>query len=105
MSIFAKACSMSAYSAPDAAPDCVPAKTYFFLSGDAGADLLPRLLLPFTKLGLAPYRVHASSEQGTGEEMSVELRFAALPRRTGEQLAARWRAMIGVRCVMTVAEG
>ena len=96
---------MSAYSAPDAAPACAPAKTYFFLTGEAGADLLPRVLLPFAKLGLVPYRVHSSTEQGTGEEMSLELRFAALPRDTGELLAARCRSVIGVRSVMTVAEG
>ena len=96
---------MSAYPAPEAAPACVPAKTYFFLTGEAGADLLPRLLLPFAKLGLVPYRVHSSTEQGTGEEMSLELRFAALSRETGEQLAARCRSVIGVRSVMTVAEG
>jgi hypothetical protein len=95
---------MSAHLAPDATPPCVPAKTYFFLTGDAGADLLPRILLPFAKLGLVPYRVHSSTEQGSGEEMSLELRFAALPRDTGEQLAARCRAVIGVRSVMTVAE-
>jgi len=96
---------MSAYSAPAAAPACVPAKTYFFLTGETGADLLPRVLLPFAKLGLVPYRVHLSTEQGTGEEMSLELRFARLPADTGELLAARCRAMIGVRSVMTVAEG
>jgi hypothetical protein len=96
---------MSAYSAPDAAPACVPAKTYFFLTGEAGADLLPRVLLPFAKLGLVPYRVHSSTEQGTGEEMSLELRFARLPADTGEHLATRCRTVIGVRTVMTVAEG
>jgi hypothetical protein len=96
---------MSAYPAADAAPVCVPSKTYFFLTAETGADLLPRVLLPFAKLGLVPYRVHSSTEQGTGEEMSLELRFASLPRATGEQLAARCRTVIGVRSVMTVAEG
>ena len=96
---------MSAYSAAHAALASVPTKTYFFLTGDAGADLLPRVLLPFAKLGLVPYRVHSSTEQGTGEEMSMELRFARLPADTGEQLAARCRGVIGVRTVMTVAEG
>ena len=82
-----------------------PAKTYFFLTGDTAADLLPRVLIPFTKLGLVPYRVHASTEQGTGEEMSLELRFARLPARCRRKLAARCRAMIGVRSVMTVTDG
>jgi hypothetical protein len=96
---------MSAQLAPLGAASRVPAKTYFFLTGNAGADLLPRVLLPFTKLGLVPYRVHASTEQGAGDEMSLELRFARLPAETAEQLAARCRAVIGVGSVMTVAEG
>jgi hypothetical protein len=96
---------MSAQMAPLGAASRVPAKTYFFLTGDTGADLLPRVLLPFTKLGLVPYRVHASTEQGTGEEMSLELRFACLSAETAAQLAARCRAVIGVCSVMTVAEG
>jgi hypothetical protein len=105
MSIFAKDSLMSAQMAPLAAAAHAPAKTYFFLTGETGADLLPRVLQPFIKLGLVPYRVHASTEQGAGEEMSVELRFARLPLDTGEQLASRCRAVIGVRTVMTVAEG
>lgn len=96
---------MSAFSAHDAAPACVPAKTYFFFTGEAGTDLLPRVLLPFAKLGLVPYRVHSSTEQGTGEEMSLELRFAGLAADAGERLAARCRTIVGVRTVMTVAEG
>lgn len=96
---------MSAQMAPLDAAARVPAKTYFFLTGETGADLLPRLLQPFTKLGLVPYRVHASTEQGAGEEMSLEMRFARLPLDTGEQLAARCRAVLGVRSVLTVAEG
>ena len=52
-----------------------------------------------------PYRVHASTEQGAGEEMSLELRFAQLPLDAAEQLAARCRAVLGVRSVLTVAEG
>jgi hypothetical protein len=96
---------MSAQMAPLDAADRVPAKTYFFMTGESGADLLPRVLMPFTKLGLVPYRVHTSTEHGAGEEMSLELRFSALPSGTGEQLAARCRAVIGVRTVMTVAEG
>lgn len=96
---------MSAQMAPLAAPARVPAKTYFFLTTETAADLLPRLLLPFTRLGLVPYRVHASTEQGAGEEMSLELRFAQLPLDAAEQLAARCRAVLGVRSVLTVAEG
>jgi hypothetical protein len=79
-------------------------RAYFFVSGIAGPDLMPRLLSPFIKLGLMPYRVHASSENGTGEEMAVELRFAGLAPDIAEGLAARCRAVIGVRSVLTVTE-
>jgi hypothetical protein len=96
---------MSAQLAPLGAASRVPAKTYFFLTGDTAADLLPRVLLPFTKLGLVPYRIHASTEQGTGEEMALELRFARLSADMAEQLAARCRAVIGVGSVLTVVEG
>lgn len=88
-----------------AAPQPAAAKTYFFLTGEAAYDLLPRVFIPFAKLGLVPYRVHASTEQGTGDEMSIELRFAGLASGAAEALAARCRAIIGVRSVMTVAEG
>ena len=79
-------------------------RAYFFVSGLAGPDLMPRLLSPFIKLGLTPYRVHASSENGTGEEMAVELRFTGLAPDIAEGLAARCRAIIGVRSVLTVTE-
>lgn len=82
---------------------CV-ARTYFFVTGEAGYDLLPRVLNPFVKSGLAPYRVHASSEQGAGEEMSIELRFAKLSSDLAETLAARCRVMIGVHSVILVTE-
>ena len=103
---------MSSFHAPSsAASDALaPAaeaeqRAYFFVSGEASADLMPRILNPFLKLGLAPYRVHATSEHGTGEEMSIELRFASLAPQLVEGLAARCRAVIGVRSVLTVIEG
>ncbi len=81
------------------------ARTYFFVTGETGSELLPRLLNPFAKLGLTPYRIHASTEHGLGEEMSVELRFAGLASQMAEGLAARCRAIVGVRSVMTVTNG
>ncbi|HEY7645857.1 MAG TPA: hypothetical protein VH858_12530 [Hyphomicrobiales bacterium] len=102
---------MHAFSVPAAAAPALAdeandaaARSYFFLTCDSAADLLPRVLIPFTKLNLVPYRIHASTEQGTGEEMSVELRFAGLAPQSVETLAARCRAIIGVRTVMTVNE-
>ncbi len=88
-----------------AEPQHAVAKTYFFLTGEAAYDLLPRVFIPFAKHGLVPYRVHASTEQGMGEEMTIELRFAGLASGAAETLAARCRAIIGVHSVLTVAEG
>jgi len=86
---------------------CHPApaigKTYFFLTGDAECGLLPRVLQSFAKLGLTPYRVHASAEQGAGQEMSVELRIAGADPELAKRLASLCRTIIGVRSViMTV---
>ena len=88
----------------EAVSAAAPAKTYFFLTGETDPGLLPGVLTLYAKLGLVPYRVHASTEQGTGEEMSVELRFARLPLDASERLAGKCRAMVGVRSVMTVVE-
>jgi hypothetical protein len=95
----------SAEAASSVAPASPPARTYFFVTGETGSELLPRVLLPFAKLGLAPYRVHASAEHGQGEEMSIELRFADLGADTAELLASRCRSVVGVRSVMTVDGG
>lgn len=89
---------------PHGEPVVAGQRAYFFVSGPASPDLMPRLLSPFIKLGLTPYRVHASSENGTGEEMSVELRFAGLAPQLAEGLASRCRAIVGVRSVLTVTE-
>lgn len=78
------------------------AKAYFFLTGETGSELLPRVLLPFAKLGLTPYRVHASCEHGAGDEMSVELRFEGVVSDMAELLAARCRSIVGVHSVITV---
>jgi hypothetical protein len=91
----------AAATAMRAAANACAARTYFFVSGEAGTELLPRLLNPFIKLGLVPYRIHASTEHGSGEEMSIELRFAGLTPDRTEVLAARCRSIIGVRSVLT----
>ena len=87
---------------PCPASSVQPARTYFFVTGETGSELLPRVLLPFAKLGLAPYRVHASAEHGAGDEMSIELRFADLKPDMADLLASRCRSVVGVRSVMTV---
>jgi hypothetical protein len=104
-----KGYSMTAHTMPRAAAPAMRAmpnagaRTYFFVSGEAGSELLPRLLNPFIKLGFVPYRIHASTEHGSGEEMSIELRFAGLTPDCADALAARCRSIIGVRSVLTTA--
>ena len=77
-------------------------RSYFFVTGETCSELLPRVLNPFAKLGFAPYRVHASSEQGLGDEMSIELRFENLEEDQAAILAARCRTTVGVRSVLLV---
>lgn len=96
--------AVSGHASRNDASKSAPAKTYFFMTGETDPALLARLLMPFAKLGLTPFRIHCSSEHGTGEEMSLELRFAQLPAETCEKLAATCRAIIGVKSVMTVVE-
>jgi hypothetical protein len=104
-----KGYSMTAHTMPRAAAPAMRAmpnagaRSYFFVSGEAGSELLPRLLNPFIKLGFVPYRIHASTEHGSGEEMSIELRFAGLTPDCADALAARCRSIIGVRSVLTTA--
>ena len=85
-------------------PGLSAARTYFFITGETSNDLLPRVLNPFVKIGLTPYRVHASSEQNKGDEMSVELRFTGLAPDAAETLAARYRVMLGVKSVIIVRD-
>jgi hypothetical protein len=85
-------------------PESATGRTYFFVTGEAECGLLPRLLQSFAKLSLTPYRVHASTEQGAGEEMTVELRIQGNDPALAERLAALCRAVIGVRSVIMVME-
>jgi len=87
--------------ASPAMPEQGMARTYFFITALNEADLLPRVLSPFLKLGLTPYRVHASSEHGDGEEISIELRFQDLSPHLADALASRCRAIVGVGVVIT----
>jgi hypothetical protein len=89
-----------------AAPDSDPAagRTYFFLTAEAECNLLLRVLQSFARLGVTPYRVHASTEQGTGEEMSLDLRIPGADPDVAERLASLCRAVVGVRSVIMAVE-
>jgi hypothetical protein len=94
------------HAASCAAPDHRPAagRTYFFLTAEAECNLLLRVLQSFSRLGVTPYRVHASSEQGTGEEMSLELRIPGADADVAERLASLCRTVVGVRSVIMAIE-
>jgi hypothetical protein len=48
--------------------------------------------------------VHSSSEQGTGEEMSFELRIKGADSAVAERLAALCRNVLGVKSVIMAIE-
>jgi hypothetical protein len=104
--IFARISIMHALQAPQSAPGDAPAagRTYFFLTLEAESNLLIRVLQSFTRLGVTPYRVHASTEQGTGEEMSLELRIPGADPDVAERLASLCRTVVGVRSVIMAIE-
>jgi hypothetical protein len=79
------------------------ARNYFFVTGLTDHDLLARVLCTFSKTGLTPYRIYASSEHGTGGEMTIELRIAGLEADQAERLAAKCRSIIGVQTVLMVS--
>jgi hypothetical protein len=58
------------------------------------------VLQSFARLNVTPYRVHTSTEQGSGDEMSMELRIKGADRVVAERLAALCRAVMGVRSVI-----
>ena len=93
-------------SAAGAAPDRDPVagRTYFFLTAETECNLLLRIFQAFSRLGVTPYRVHASSEQGTGEEMALELRIPGADRDVAERLASLCRSVVGVRSVIMAIE-
>jgi len=88
------------------APAAVPGrvKVIYFVDADADFGVLPRLLQPLAKLGVAPVRVHASTENGDGAEMRVDLRIAGVSARTAHLLDKALRGTVGVRSVIALVE-
>jgi len=79
-------------------------KVIYFVDADADFGVLPRLLQPLAKLGVAPLRVHASTENGNGAEMRVDLRIAGVSSRTANLIDSALRATVGVRSVIALVE-
>jgi len=87
---------------PANAPETINAM--FFVTADAGPGIAPRLVEPFAKHALVPARVHISSEDGAGEDISADLRVRDVSRKTAQTIEKALRAIIGVRQVITLAE-
>jgi hypothetical protein len=76
----------------------------FYVTAASDPGMLPRIVEPVSKLGFVPARVHASSEDGDGSELAVELRLRRLPQRAAQQIEAALRAIVGVRQVVLALE-
>lgn len=76
----------------------------FFVTATADPGMVQRLVEPIGKLGLVPMRVHISSEDGNGDELSADLRIAGLTRQTAHLLDKALRRIVGVRQVIALAD-
>jgi hypothetical protein len=85
-------------------PAVTAGRTYFFVTAEADCNVLLRVLQSFARLGVTPYRVHSSTEQGTGEEMTLELRITGSDPAVAERLAALSRTVMGVHSVIMAVE-
>ena len=74
----------------------------FSVAATAGPGTLPRILEAFAQRGLVPARLHAvGDERG---ELAVDLQVGGLDAETAERVAARLRALVDVRAVLTYAK-
>jgi len=88
--------------APASAPETVQAM--FFVTAEAGPGIAPRLVEPFAKFGLVPARVHISSEDGAGEDISADLRVRGVTRDTVRSIDKALRSIVGVRQVIALVD-
>lgn len=95
---------MSADPAGALAPASDRVQAIFFVTADAEPGLVPRLVEPFAKLGLTPARVHVSSEDGAGEEISADLRVCNVAPLTAHLIDKALRRVVGVRTVIALVE-
>jgi hypothetical protein len=90
--------------APAFEPESSSLKAMFFVSAASDPGLLPRLLEPFSKLGLVPDRVHADREAHADRVLNVDLRIADVTPRYAHLLEKALRSIVGVRTVIAVRE-
>ncbi len=87
-----------------AAPSHAVVSARFLVTAEADPGLLPRLLEPFSKLGLVPSRVHASRESGDGSMISVDLRMTQVDARQAELVENSLRRVLGVSQLLAAVE-
>jgi hypothetical protein len=93
-----------AHGATPAADAAATVSARFLVMAEADPGLLPRLLEPFSKLGLVPSRVHASREDGDGSVVSVDLRMKDVAPRAAELVENSLRRVLGVSQLIAVVE-
>lgn len=76
----------------------------YFVSAEAHPGMAPRLVEPFSKMGVMPARIHVSSEDGDGSELSADLRVNDVTSETAHLIDKALRRIIGVRQVITLTE-
>ena len=80
-------------------------KALFYVVGDADPAMLARVIEPVAKLGYVPSRVYASSEDGDGSVMTVDLRVNHVAQVAAERMENALRRIVGVHQVIAVYEG
>lgn len=89
---------------PEPRQDSEKVQAMFFVTAQADPGIAPRLVEPFSKMGVVPARVHMSSEDGAGDEISADLRANNVTRATMNAIDKALRRIVGVRQVIAVAE-
>lgn len=95
---------MSSMSAGAVAPQSELLDAKYFVVAAADPGVAPRLVEPFAKLGLVPSRLHLSTEDGAGQEISADLRVCRVDAMTAHLIGKALRRVVGVRQVIALVE-
>ena len=85
-------------------PSTETVKAFYFVTGDTHPGLMARLVQPFAKLGLSLERVHASTENGSGDTLEADLRARGLTPQQAHVIEKSLRATVGVQSVIALVE-
>lgn len=96
--------SMPAAAATEPCREGDTVTAMYFVTAHADPGMAPRLVEPFSKMGVVPTRVHVSTEDGDGTEIAADLRAAGVTRQTAHLIDKALRRVVGVRQVIAVTE-